>query len=133
MRLLAIDYGTKRIGLAIGDTADKVVVPFGIIENKGNFFVSEELKKICDGEDIEKIIIGLPYHDKLKEVKEMIEKFIEFLRGKIDIEIDIADERFTSKIAMQDERYRDLYKDRSQGWKDARAAEEILRGYIENF
>ncbi|MFH1192415.1 MAG: Holliday junction resolvase RuvX [bacterium] len=131
MKLLSIDYGTKRVGLAVGDTADKAVIPFGVIENKGDVFVLEEIKKVCAEEDVDKIIIGVPYHDNLKEVKEIIEKFIAYLRKNIDIEIDVADERFTSKIAMQDERYHDLYKDRTKGWKDAKAAEEILRGYME--
>ncbi len=131
MKLLAIDYGTKRIGLAIGDTEGNVSVPFGVIENKGDVFVLDEIKKVCAEEDVDKIIIGVPYHDKLEEVKEMIEKFIAYLRKNIDIEIDAADERFTSKIAAQDERYKDLYKDKTKGWKDARAAEEILRGHFE--
>lgn len=133
MKLLAIDYGTKRIGLAIGDTTDKAVVPFGVIENKGDVFVLGEIKKICNEEYVDKIIIGLPYHDKLEEVKEMIEKFIAYLKKNMEIEIDTADEKFTSKIAMQDERYKDLYKDKTKGWKDARAAEEILRFYIQKY
>ncbi|MFH0856702.1 MAG: Holliday junction resolvase RuvX [bacterium] len=133
MKLLALDYGTKRIGLALGDTADQAVVPYGFIENKGDFFVLGELKKICDEEDVDVIVIGVPEHKELKGVKEIIKKFIAYLKENINIEIDTADEKFTSKIASQDARYEDLYKDRSKGWKDARAAEEILRGYLEKF
>lgn len=130
MKLLSIDYGTKRIGLAIGDTADKAVVPYGVIENKGYIFVVAEIRKVCADEGVDKIIVGLPAHNELKEIIEIIERFILHLRKNIDIEIDTADEKFTSKMALQDERYKDLYKDKTKGWKDAVAAEEILRGYL---
>lgn len=134
MRLLAIDYGTRRIGLAIGDATDKTVVPFGFIENKGNFFVIEEIKKVCEEEDIDKIIIGIPAHKEMESKQaELTKRFVKILKENISIKTDVFDESFTSKIADQDRRYKDLMKDRKKGWRDARAAEEILRGYLEKY
>lgn len=132
MKLLAIDYGNKRIGLAIGDTDDNAVVPYCMIENKGRNFVFDELKKICKDEDVERIIIGMPVHmDMESEQAKLTEEFIWFIKEKIVIDVIVYDEIFTSKIAEQDARYEDLMKDRKKGWKDMVAATEILRSYME--
>jgi len=132
MRLLAIDYGTKRIGLAIGDTTDNVAAPYGMIENEGKSSVVAALKKIYKEEGIDKIIIGMPYQKDLDSKQAKItQAFVDFLKDSISLSIDIFDETFSTKIAEQNEIYSDLYKDRELGWKDAVAAEEILRSYME--
>jgi len=132
MKLLGIDYGNKRIGLAIGESDGKIAVPYGMIENKGDNFVLCEIKELCNEEGIDKIIIGIPQHKEFESKQyKIIEKFIIYLKNNIEIKIDSADEAFTSKIAEKDEKYKNLYKDRKKGWKDAVAASEILRDYME--
>ena len=88
-KILGIDYGDIRIGIAIGFSESKVSSPYSIIENKNNKFVLEELKIILNQEEIEEIVIGIPYSlssnkeksDQLKKTK----KFIEFLKGSLGI------------------------------------------------
>lgn len=132
MKILSIDYGNKRIGLALGETDDKTAVPFGMIENRGKRLVLEQLLEICAEEDVEKIIVGMPFHGKMESIQaKIITEFIQFLKNSVDLSVEVADETFTSKIAERDIMYRDLYKDRSKGWKDAAAAAEILKTYME--
>ncbi|MEK7072454.1 MAG: Holliday junction resolvase RuvX, partial [Patescibacteria group bacterium] len=60
MKLIGIDYGDSKVGLAIGDIESGVATPYGIIRNLGLNNVIGEIKKICDRERISKIIIGIP-------------------------------------------------------------------------
>ena len=61
MIILALDYGTKRIGVAKGDTESCIARPFGFIENKNDDFVFTELERIIKEEWIDEILIGLPH------------------------------------------------------------------------
>ena len=59
-KILAIDYGEKRIGLATAVAELKVALPFGIIENEGYLKSMAEIVEICRREKIEKIVVGVP-------------------------------------------------------------------------
>ena len=66
MKLLGIDYGDKRIGLAIGDSTTKIAVPFLILENENKKQVLTELQKVIKEENVEQIVVGFPYTAKEK-------------------------------------------------------------------
>lgn len=100
--ILGLDYGTKRIGLAIAEEKSPVVLPFGVIENKARDFVLSELKKIIKEEKVKKIVVGLPISLsgkkslKTKETKE----FIDFLTENLSVAIVAMDERLSSRLAQ---------------------------------
>ncbi|MBT4277802.1 Holliday junction resolvase RuvX [Candidatus Falkowbacteria bacterium] len=127
-KILGIDYGDIRIGIAIGFSESKVSSPYSIIENKNNKFVLEELKIILNQEEIEEIVIGIPYSlssnkeksDQLKKTK----KFIEFLKGSLGIKITEEDERLSTRLAEN------LTREK-RGHKDDIAAQVILQNYLE--
>jgi len=98
-KILAIDYGLKRIGLAITDQKQKIVFPYLTLNN--DKFVLDELKEICQKENIKKIIIGLPIGLNSQRTKqtEEVEKFIKSLKRKMKISVIQEDERLTSKMA----------------------------------
>ncbi len=102
MIILAIDYGIKRIGLAKGDTESCIARPFGIIENKNDDFVFNELSKIIKEEWIDEILIGKPHGLsglETKQTKYTLD-FIEKFRDKnLEIKITTIDERFSSRQA----------------------------------
>ena len=60
MKILGIDYGEKRIGLAVGDTEYKIPRALEFIDNKNINFVIKKIQEICSAEEVEKIVIGLP-------------------------------------------------------------------------
>lgn len=100
-KALAIDYGTKRTGIAISDTTKTIATPLQTIHTKD---LTEYLKKIIAQENIDVIVIGIPYKpngqitDNTKAAKDF---FIYAQRTFKNIKIEQADERFTSKIARQ--------------------------------
>lgn len=88
MKYLGIDYGEKNIGLAICDNNLKIATPFGIVHSL------EEIKKIVQEKNIDKIIIGLPLG--FRGETEQTRKTRDFAKNFKNFEF--VDERFTSKM-----------------------------------
>ena len=97
MNILAIDYGTKNIGLAWAQTGLGVVLPYGVIKDKN----LGELVKLIKKENIDKVVVGLPLGLEGKENAntKKIKKFASDLKGLINIPIEFEDERFSSQAA----------------------------------
>jgi len=127
-RLLAIDHGSKYLGLALADERINIAMPFGMIENKGEECVLNELKKIISERDITKIIIGRPLalSGNVTEQTQIVDEFVTWLKNKISVPIEIFDERFTTKMA----RLPDSKKNNAEG-HDAAAA-IFLQDYLES-
>ena len=130
MRILSIDYGEKRIGLAVCDKKEVLASRFLTLENKSLEKSIEEIKKIILEENIKKIVVGIPIGFKNKsEQTKIIEKFIGKLEKNISIPIIKINEIFTSKMAKKNLR--------EAGVKDVKkvidqeAARIILESYLE--
>ena len=101
MKVLAIDYGTKRTGYAISD--DSKIFAFGLStqETKNNLaYLSQVILK----EKVDTIVIGLPkkLNNELAQIVPKIELFKRQLKNKFpEVQIFDMDERFTSKMAFQ--------------------------------
>lgn len=99
MKILAIDYGAKRIGLAVSDKKNRIAFPFAIVEN--NTELIERLKTIIRQEEIEKIIVGAPKYNPKTELYYQIETFINNLKANFDLSVEIQDELLTSCAAQK--------------------------------
>jgi len=96
MRILGLDIGQKRIGMAIGE--GKIIASSGIIENKNLADSIREIGQICRLQRIEKIVVGLPkHHNSLQADK--IRKFALELAKNLAVQVDFVDETLTSKEA----------------------------------
>lgn len=128
-KILAIDYGEKRVGLATADTELRVALPFGIVENKGFLRLIAEITEICRKERISKIVVGIPMGLRGKPTEQTLKtkKFIEALREKIGIQVEEQSEIFTSHEA------RGIFKKAGVKKKrvDESAAVLILTDYLE--
>lgn len=101
MRILGLDVGDKRIGVAISDEDEIISVPLRVIKNDENS--GEEIKKIIDKYNIEKIIVGVPYTLK-GETGTQAKKVFDFTDNVIKslvVEVDYFDERYTTKIPSE--------------------------------
>ena len=134
-KVLGIDYGDKKIGLAKGDTNLKIALPLKILENKNQKFVLEELKKIIIEEDIKEIVVGVPLSlgggnlrpvDFKNEQMKKVLVFISWLKANFKIPVLTEDERFSTKMANN--LHKGLAKKKSE---DAVAAMLILQGYLD--
>ncbi|NQU83593.1 MAG: Holliday junction resolvase RuvX [Parcubacteria group bacterium] len=127
--LLGIDYGTKRMGLALGDRETQLALPFKTLLNDNSFF--DLLREVCRSEDVEKIIVGIPLplrggeNEQVRRVKEFIEK----LKKELGISVDMVDERFTSHEVRS--RFAESKKEYKKVDKDSVAAAIILQSYLD--
>lgn len=100
-RLLAIDYGIKRTGIAVSDPLQIIASGLTTVETGK---LMQFLKKYFTEENVELVLIGMPktLRNEATDATPFVEKFIEAFNREIpNIPIKIVDERFTSKIAFQ--------------------------------
>jgi len=122
MKILGIDYGEKRIGLALGDTESRVAAPWKTVENR------DEIIRAVSEEEAGAIVVGMPLTMKGEEgpqAKE-VRRFVEELRKDVRIPIETVDERMTSKLA---DRFAEAYG--HQFDRDAVSAAAILQTYLD--
>ena len=102
-RLLAIDYGEKRLGLAISDPNQIISKPLKTIILSDSQYLYNELEKIISDYEIQKLIIGLPLGMDGKNTQQTskVEAFKEDLQNKISIPVILFDERLSSVSAKK--------------------------------
>ncbi len=117
MKVLALDYGSARTGIAVSDPTGTVARPVGVAERVGTAAGFEQLVKTIRDEQPERVVIGLPLTLRGEEGEQARETlgFVERVRGAVDVPVETWDERFTSKLA---------------GGDDARAAAYLLSSYL---
>jgi putative holliday junction resolvase len=102
MKLLGIDYGTAKVGLAMGDSESGLATPLEIMKNDGDKQLCQEISELVKKESIEKIVVGLPFNPEGRSDEQIkkTEAFIERLKEMVDIELAYEDERFTTRQAQ---------------------------------
>lgn len=133
-RLLAIDYGSKRTGIAVTDEMQIIASGLTTVETKT---LIPFLKTYCENESVELFLIGLPkqMNNELSESEPLILKFIQTLGKHIpQIPIERVDERFTSKMAFQTMIDSGLNKKqrKNKALVDEISATLILQSYLHN-
>ena len=100
-RILAIDYGRKRVGIAVTDSLKMIANGLTTVSSRDIFnFLTSYIKK----ENVECFVVGYPkqMNNQPSESIEYINTFIKQLKRKLpDIPVELIDERFTSKMAFQ--------------------------------
>jgi putative Holliday junction resolvase len=134
-RILAIDFGVKRIGLALTDPLKMFAYPFKTINNDNKTI--NELLSIIKEYKVQKIIIGYPLREdgRKSELMNSIEKFVQILKSRIHIDILFQDERYSSVIAYSKvlESTVKKSKRRDKGLIDKNAASIILQDYLDTY
>ena len=135
MRILGIDYGDSRVGIAVTDALGITVQGLETITHNGNDkILLKRLDEILEKYPCEKIVVGMPYNmDGTKTDRaEVTEKFIHKLRCKYNkIEIDTMDERLTTVAAHKTMNFLDVNKHKKRGIVDTISAVYILEMYVE--
>ena len=134
MRILGIDYGDARVGIAITDALNITVQGLETIKRKNyDKIVLKRLEEIIKNYNIEKLVIGMPYNMNGTENKrtEVTEKFIHKLKCKFNkIQIDIMDERLTTVAAHKTMNFLEINKHKKRNIVDTISAVYILETYL---
>ena len=118
MKVLALDYGSVRTGVAVSDPSGTVARPAGVVRRAATERGFSQLLALIADEGPERVVVGLPLTlrgDHGEQARET-QRFVERLRRAIQIPVETYDERFTSVLA---------------GGDDARAAAHLLSSYLE--
>jgi putative holliday junction resolvase len=124
MRYLGIDYGSKRVGVAISDPEKKFAFPLIVLENNSELL--ENIVELCRDNSVEALIIGesLDYNQKENEIMKEIKQFVQKIKEKINISVHMHPEFLTS---MEAERIQGKNR-----FHDASAAAIILNSFLNN-
>ena len=132
MKILSIDYGDKKTGLAISDEDEKLASRFLTLENKSEKNLINEIKNIISENDIQKIILGIPIGFKGESAQtKNIRGFSAKLSENIDIPIVEINEIFTSKMAEENLRKAGVKSENIKKIIDQEAARIILQDYLD--
>jgi putative Holliday junction resolvase len=118
VKVVALDYGSARTGVAASDPTGTVARPVTTVEHAATDAGFARLLTVIAGEEPDVVVVGMPltlrgeHGEQARETAE----FVERLRSATDAPVEVYDERFTSVIA---------------GGDDARAAAHLLSGYLE--
>jgi putative Holliday junction resolvase len=132
--ILGIDYGSKRMGIAVSDLSCTIATPYKILYRKELEEDLKELKKIIDEKEVGAIVMGLPLQMDGTEgdIAKEVQKFAEILRENFNLPLLLWDERLSSS-AMESFLIKEVDLSRKKRVKvlDASAAAYILQGALD--
>lgn len=124
MKVLALDYGAARTGVAISDATGTLARPLTVVERAGSEPGLRRLVELVAAEGAERIVVGLPLTLKGDHGAQADEtaRFVAALRAVVDVPVESFDERFTTTLAASGPS--------SRAPEDARAAAHLLESYL---
>jgi len=132
-RILAIDYGKKRVGLAISDELGLLSRPFLTLRFSNQKELLEKLVDICEKNQVEKIVVGWPltFRGEAGKQAKKVAFFVENLKKVVPCEIVLEDERLTTKMAQKIMIRQGVDVKKNKEILDQLAAKLILQSYLE--
>ena len=134
MRILAIDYGMARTGIAVSDPTGLIATPHKVLPSRNYEKLLEAVGAVLEDVSPEKVILGYPRRTdgEKSEMCERIERFRDQLKERFSMEAELVDEKYTTVIASQMLHAGGTKaKDQRQSI-DAAAAAVLLQGYLDS-
>lgn len=123
MRVMALDYGAARTGVAVSDATGTIARPIGVVERAASPAGIEALRGLVSEYEVESVVVGLPLTLRGEHGAQALETdaFVTALRAAVDVPVDTYDERFTTALAA---------RGGGEADEDARAAAHLLESYL---
>lgn len=130
--MLGLDYGTRRIGLAISDPEGKLAFPAGVVERRSLAQDLEVLRRLVDERGVTRLVVGLPLHLDGRAGPEAAaaRSFARALGDATGLPVDLLDERWTTQEAERALRDAEPRRRRRGVRVDATAATLLLRTWL---
>jgi len=131
-RILGVDYGDVRVGLALSDTTKLIASPFKTIQNKKSELLISELKEIISENDVESIVVGFPIGMKGQDTNQTV-KVKDFTQSlsTLCLPIFMEDERLSSIAAKKSLFIENIKTGHNKEIIDQRAAAIVLQQYLD--
>jgi putative Holliday junction resolvase len=125
VKVLALDYGAARTGVAVSDATGTIARPLCVVQRAASEGGLAELRALVQGHEVERVIVGMPLTLRGERGAQALETdaFVEALRGKLDVTVETYDERFTTALAA---------REGGESDEDARAAAHLLESYLQS-
>lgn len=132
-KVLGIDPGRRRIGLAIGDTSLRVATGFDVIEYTGREKFLHRLKSIVRRENVTLIVLGLPRNMNGSEgdAAKNSRRLADFIRERLNVDVALMDERLTTHQAVRQIHEAGGKMGKNRGRVDMLSAALILQSYLD--
>jgi putative transcription antitermination factor YqgF len=117
VKVLALDYGSARTGVAVSDPTGTLARPLGVVERAATDDGLQRVAELVRAEAAECVVVGMPLtlRGEAGEQARETSAFVDALRARVDVPVETFDERFTSVLADGD---------------DAKAAAHLLSSYL---
>jgi putative Holliday junction resolvase len=124
MKVMALDYGSARTGVAVSDPTGLIARPLCVVEQAGTGDGLDELVRLVESEAVGQVVVGHPLtlRGQRGDQAHATEQFARRLRERVDVPVVLFDERFTTDLAQQSAG--------SGAAEDARAAAHLLSSYL---
>ena len=124
MKVLALDYGQARTGVAVSDATGTLARPLTVVDRAATQAGLRRLAELVAAEGAERVVVGLPLtlRGEAGMQADETERFVESLRKAVTVPVETFDERFTTALAAQ--------APSAGAPEDARAAAHLLESYL---
>jgi putative Holliday junction resolvase len=124
VKVLALDYGAARTGVAVSDPTGTLARPVCVVERARTDAGLDRVASLVAEHEAGLVVVGMPLtlRGELGEQARETEEFVEALRARIEVPVETEDERFTTTLAQQSG---------GQAPEDALAAAHLLQGWLE--
>jgi len=133
MRILAVDHGEKRIGVAVSDTTATIATPLKVIEHTSRAIDAAQVADLAMQNDVTLIVVGQSFDEEGKPnpAGRRAGRFADELKNQTDIPIELWDESFSTQDARAARIELGVSRKNRSGHQDAFAAVVILQSYLE--
>jgi len=134
MRILAVDHGEKRIGLALSDPTATIASPFKVIEHVSRLLDAAQVASLAVENEVGLIVVGQSFDEEGRPnlAGRRAAKFADALREQTQIPVELFDESFSTQDARAAVIEMGVSRKKRAGHQDALAAVVILRSYLES-
>ena len=131
--LFAFDFGTKRIGVAVGNTISATARPLTTIDDEKNDLRFAAIAKLLNEWEPAALVVGLPCHvdGTPHEMTALCRRFANRLKGRFNLPTLLVDERYTSAAASAALDEEGIYGRKQKALIDQYAAQQILQAYFD--
>jgi putative Holliday junction resolvase len=133
MRILSVDHGEKRIGLALSDPTATIATPLTVIGHASRVLDAAQVAALASGHDASLIIVGQSFDEEGRPnaAGKSAARFAEALRGQTKIPVEMWDESFSTSDARASRIELGVSRKKRAGHHDSLAAVVILQSYLE--
>jgi putative Holliday junction resolvase len=132
MKVLAVDYGSRRIGLAVGNSRTRIATPLGLVAAANRRVVLDEIVRRVGEFEVERIVVGYPLNmdGSRGPACAAVDRFVGFLRKRLSLPIILVDEKLSSFAAEELAKEIEIDFRKRKSFLDSMAAQVILQNYF---